>query len=110
MKKRYERIIENCTSCPAVGTDQNLTRYECRLKNTMVCWMGEGEDDHPIPDWCPLKSPRACPFCKSEDLSTTSNGVEQYNVLCNGCGAEGPSGKDEEMAENHWIDRGPGKR
>jgi transcription elongation factor Elf1 len=67
--------------------------------------MGEDEDTNPIPDWCPLPDEKACPFCKSMDLVTTSNGEEQYNVLCNGCGTEGPTGINEEDAENMWNSR-----
>jgi hypothetical protein len=104
--KEFERIIEHCTCCPNVGTDQNITRWMCRINNKMVCWMGDEEDIQPIPDWCPLPSVSACPFCKSEETCTTSYGVETYAVLCNGCGAEGPSGKNEDDAEAKWKRRG----
>jgi len=103
--KRFDCVIEHCINCPKVTADENITRWVCRPKNKMICWMGEGEDRHPIPDWCPLHSIIACTFCKSTDISTTSCGIEQYSVFCNGCGAEGPTGKDEEEAENLWIDR-----
>jgi hypothetical protein len=104
-RKRFERVIEHCTCCPNVGTDQNITRWMCQPKNKMVCWMGDKEDEHPIPEWCPLHPLTACPWCKSTDIVTTSYGVDTYAVLCNGCGAEGPSGKDAEDAENLWVDR-----
>ena len=106
MKKRYESVIEHCSYCPSVDSDQNITRLQCRKMNgKMICWMGDHEDTEPIPKWCPLHSILACPYCKGTDLATTSNGHESYAVICDGCGAEGPTGKDEEAAENAWVDR-----
>jgi Lar family restriction alleviation protein len=48
---------------------------------------------------------KECPFCESTDLVTTSYGIETYAVLCNGCGAEGPTGVDEKDAAEKWEDR-----
>ena len=67
--------------------------------------MGEDEDKHPIPSWCPLHDTKACHFCKSMDLCTTSNGHDSYAVICDGCGAEGPTGIDEKDAEMKWNER-----
>ena len=43
-----------------------------------------------------------CIFCKGYDLCVTCCGDEQYNVLCNDCGAEGPIAADEKLAERLW--------
>ena len=32
-----------------------------------------------------------CPFCGMTDLLVTSNGEDNYWVMCNQCGAEGPT-------------------
>jgi len=56
MTRIYEKKVEHCIECPAVGADQNVTRWVCnRNGGRMICWMDEGENEHPIPDWCKLK-------------------------------------------------------
>lgn len=55
MYKTWTRIFDVCSSCPSRTADQNITRWQCgKMRGRMICWMGEGEDSHPIPDWCPL--------------------------------------------------------
>jgi len=51
---------------------------------------------------------KECPFEHigfSGGLVVVSNGIEQYFVLCDICGAEGPSGKTEEEAIELWNKR-----
>ena len=52
-----------------------------------------------------------CPF-KHEGFSgglvVVSNGVKQYSVLCDICGAEGPTGKTETEAIESWNRRETG--
>ena len=45
---------------------------------------------------------KRCIFCKGNDLCLTSCGDDQYSVLCNDCGAEGPIAVDEKEAERLW--------
>lgn len=53
--KQYTQKVEHCTQCPNVCADINVTRWQCGLKNRkFICWMDEGEDTEPIPDWCEL--------------------------------------------------------
>lgn len=47
----------------------------------------------------------ACPFCGSIDQDTSSNGYENHFVVCNNCGAEGPSRTSEEDAITAWFTR-----
>lgn len=46
-----------------------------------------------------------CPFCKSLCLSYTSNGHESNFVMCDDCGADGPTAKTKEGAAYVWNNR-----
>jgi hypothetical protein len=57
--KLFQLLITNCGQCPNCGTDQNITRYECKAKNNnFICWDNSDvfeDDTTPIPKWCPLQ-------------------------------------------------------
>ena len=45
---------------------------------------------------------KPCPFCGGKDdkcLVITSNGEENYWVMCNDCGAEGPTANEHKAIE-----------
>jgi hypothetical protein len=46
-----------------------------------------------------------CPFCRSTEQHLSSNGSENYFVVCMDCGAEGPAAASEEAALLLWGNR-----
>lgn len=65
MTKLYIKRIDNCTQCPSLGYDQNITRHECMKKlDKFIKWF-DGDDYIKIPDWCPLPD---CDTIKEEDF------------------------------------------
>ena len=48
--------------------------------------------------------PATCPFCDSRDLRTIPNDDDEpdWFVICDGCQATGPSGKDRAEAVAKW--------
>jgi Lar family restriction alleviation protein len=42
-----------------------------------------------------------CPFCGKTELEVSSNGEDNYWVMCNTCGAEGPTAKENKVWM-HW--------
>ena len=40
---------------------------------------------------------KPCPFCGKNDLWETSNGEDNYWVMCNKCGAEGPTALEKDV-------------
>lgn len=55
-KRIFFRLLESCWNCPALGVDQNGTRWECKNMNSrFICWHGSSKEDKDyFPDWCPL--------------------------------------------------------
>lgn len=47
----------------------------------------------------------ACPFCRSINQDTSSNGMESHFVVCQDCGAEGPAKDTEQEAITAWFTR-----
>lgn len=50
---------------------------------------------------------QTCPHCDEGDTRITRNG-DHVQVECTGCGATGPSAKDEQGARSSWLRRGRG--
>jgi Lar family restriction alleviation protein len=46
-----------------------------------------------------------CPFCGSDDLHSTGNGVYSSYIECNGCGASGPAADHADNEQALWNRR-----
>jgi hypothetical protein len=75
-EKLFYRKVTHCNHCPNVGTDINGTRWVCKHKAhgyrvkmiEWLGWLGYGDTDVEIPDWCPLSS--FPDILKENDLDT----------------------------------------
>ena len=74
MTRLYTRKIDNCLGCPNCTSDQNITRFECRILRKMICWQG----------------------------SETEEKIEKENIILDGCRLPilvEPEPEDEEEVE-----------
>jgi uncharacterized Zn finger protein len=46
-----------------------------------------------------------CPFCLTEDVEVVPLGHRRFSVLCNNCGACGPSASSHREAREKWDDQ-----
>lgn len=67
---------------------------------------GEGEGDRRAVDVQPDYKLAACPFCASTNIEFYEHVyAQQFAIMCNLCGAEGPRRSTHEDAARHWNRR-----
>lgn len=49
---------------------------------------------------------KPCPFCDCEITATDEISAGTWTVICNVCGACGPTAETEELAVEYWNARG----
>jgi hypothetical protein len=113
VKVSREEACDNCDYCKSRGMhihwyvvrdkDNKLTAHTVACNHLMDNDVTDAINDENFQGF--IISEKGCPFCNCKGVVTTSNGEKQYNVLCNGCGAEGPTGVDEKDAELKWNSR-----
>lgn len=54
--RRFLRDLTSCMFCPSLSPDENVTRWQCGVTRSFICWMGTDEEEKkaPIPKDCPL--------------------------------------------------------
>lgn len=56
-------------------------------------------------DICSVAEIKPCPFCGSEEVHTAINTIDNWFVMCEGCGASGRDERTEEKAIASWNKR-----